>query len=300
MKTEDIRFIPLTDDLLFKEILASEKLRDFLVHFLMVFTELKEEIIRDNLRVEYEKILPKSRYQEKNLSGDVIVRFANYAVNIEMYSVFTKNSIAKSTIYSMRLFASDLKRGDDYKDLKSIMQLNFLYNVPFEFNEGMKSHYILKDKYNEGKSLLEDEYSVKYFRIDNALKLPYNGSEEQRILKFIGAQSEEERQKIAEESEILMEVKKVIDEYMTDEEFKYQFQLAKRQDEIDYYKEQSREEGISQGISQGITQGITQGIIQGVEQNKLETAKKMLEMKMSTSDISNITGLTEEEVNNLK
>jgi predicted transposase/invertase (TIGR01784 family) len=39
---------------------------------------------------------------------------------------------------------------------------------------------------------------------------------------------------------------------------------------------------------------------QGIEQNKLEIAKKMINEDMSSSMISKITGLTEEEIESLK
>ena len=46
----------------------------------------------------------------------------------------------------------------------------------------------------------------------------------------------------------------------------------------------------------GIPQGIEQGIEQGITQNKNEIAKKMLAKNMNISDISEVTGLSEDEI----
>lgn len=61
-----------------------------------------------------------------------------------------------------------------------------------------------------------------------------------------------------------------------------------------------RKKAIHEGRAEGIKQGIKQGMKQGRLQNSIETAKKMLERNMLIEDISDITGLSVEEINNLK
>ena len=60
------------------------------------------------------------------------------------------------------------------------------------------------------------------------------------------------------------------------------------------------EHGIAKGIEQGIEQGIEKGIEQGIEQGstleKKSIAKKLLDEKLSLETITNVTGLTLEEV----
>ncbi|PIE98657.1 MAG: hypothetical protein CR988_02110, partial [Treponema sp.] len=59
-------------------------------------------------------------------------------------------------------------------------------------------------------------------------------------------------------------------------------------------------QGISQGITQGITQGISQGITQGITQATLKTVENMRRKKFDDSIISEITGLSIEEIKKLK
>ena len=60
-----------------------------------------------------------------------------------------------------------------------------------------------------------------------------------------------------------------------------------------------KKEGYSAGLSDGISQGIQQGISQGAQQKAIETAKNMLTFGDSIEKISQVTGLSEEEIKSL-
>ena len=68
--------------------------------------------------------------------------------------------------------------------------------------------------------------------------------------------------------------------------------------ETDIYEE-GRNDGIALGISQGISQGIAQGISQGAEQKAIETLKQGLLLNLSYEQISQLTGLSLEIVEQL-
>lgn len=63
--------------------------------------------------------------------------------------------------------------------------------------------------------------------------------------------------------------------------------------------EQLMEYGHRLDIKDAKNEGIKQGLEQGLEQEKIEIAKKMLKEKMEINLISNITGLTKEEIQKL-
>ena len=69
------------------------------------------------------------------------------------------------------------------------------------------------------------------------------------------------------------------------------------------YKEKYREKletAKKEAIQQGLQQGLQQGIEKGQKNKSLEIAKKMLENKTDIELIKEFTGLSEEEINNLK
>jgi predicted transposase/invertase (TIGR01784 family) len=77
------------------------------------------------------------------------------------------------------------------------------------------------------------------------------------------------------------------------------------EDSLKYYRDlknvvdTSREEGILEGMEKGIKKGMKKGMEQGIEKRNVEIARKMKEKGMSNSEISEMTGLSEEEINNL-
>ena len=58
-------------------------------------------------------------------------------------------------------------------------------------------------------------------------------------------------------------------------------------------------EAKEEGISQGYTSGINDGISKGENKKSIKIAKNMLKKNMSIEDISDITGLSIEEINKL-
>ena len=64
--------------------------------------------------------------------------------------------------------------------------------------------------------------------------------------------------------------------------------------------EQGIQQGVQQGIQQGVQQGIQQGVQQGAFEKSLQIALGMLNKKMDIMTISEITGLTQEDIKSLK
>ncbi len=64
--------------------------------------------------------------------------------------------------------------------------------------------------------------------------------------------------------------------------------------------EQGIKQGVKEGIKEGIEQGIERGIEQGIGQGIKKVAKTMIENNFQIEDIIKITGLTKDEILNLK
>ena len=63
--------------------------------------------------------------------------------------------------------------------------------------------------------------------------------------------------------------------------------------------EEGEAKGIVQGIKQGVKSGIKQGKFEGIAQEKKEIAKKMFQKGINISFISEVTELSEQEIQNL-
>ena len=70
--------------------------------------------------------------------------------------------------------------------------------------------------------------------------------------------------------------------------------------QIEYARETGREEGREEGHKVGKEEGLKEGREEGAKQKSFDIAKRMLEKGIDIETISELTGLTAEEVSRLK
>ena len=99
------------------------------------------------------------------------------------------------------------------------------------------------------------------------------------------------------ENENLKEAVKKLDNLSEDEKMQRIADLRQKaiMDEKAIY-EKGLEVGIEKGIQRGMEKGIEKGIMEGSQKEKIEIAKKMLELKIDKETIAEATGLTEQEM----
>ena len=64
--------------------------------------------------------------------------------------------------------------------------------------------------------------------------------------------------------------------------------------------EKGKEQGIKEGKEQGIREGMEKGKEQGIKEEKIKTAKNLLNMNLPLEQIADATGLSVDEIKNLK
>ena len=299
--TNEKIFIPINDDLLFKETFAHEHNRKQLVKFLEFTTIFEKNIITNNLRVKYESVLDKTKYSDKAMRGDVIIEFDKYKINLESYTYFDNNSFNKSTSYIMRVFSTNLERGNDYNSLEGVIQINLIDNVEMAFDEGPLSEYYITNAKNLDDKKLEDKFKIKYYRIDKIRNIPYNElTDKMRWIRFLGSQSAEERKSLAEGDELLMELDAWVEEYVNDERTKKIFGEWAEKIATEKGLKKGLRQGLEKGIKQGLEEGVKQGLEEGAKQERLVIAKKLLKMGKSVEEIVAITDLLAVEIEKLK
>ena len=133
------------------------------------------------------------------------------------------------------------------------------------------------------KNLLDDKVGI----LDIKAKLNDNTNcknELDKWLKFINNPEEN----VDMGNKEIKKAKEVLEEISQDENERYLAELREK-----YIMDQKAIEGA------GYDKGVKAGIEQGKQRNKIEIAKKMKNKKMSIADISEITGLSEDEIKNL-
>lgn len=134
MNKGDVKIIPLTSNVMFKELFGNVENKEATAYLISTLFEL-----------DYNEVLKNIKYQNTNLEinniqdykydTDVIVTLNNeISVNIEMNKEYWKGIENRNLAYATTLFASQFKKGskkEDFKNSKKVIQININnYNYP--------------------------------------------------------------------------------------------------------------------------------------------------------------------------
>ena len=283
-----MRYQTLMHDLLFKETFADPHNRRQLEFFLEQILGYETGYLHNKLDVSYESPIKKNKLKDKSVRGDIIIKFEDVVVNMEAYTNFDGSSIDKSIYYIMRIRASKLKVGEDYHELGKTIQINFVENAHLGLGDELVYDFHLACDAIPEVKLLENSFCVKIVQIDKARELGYTNNILDKWLKFIAANGSSQRDSVAKGDVLLMELNEWIKKYVADDET--QEELNKWDIEI----------ATNKGIEQGIELGKKEGLEQGKAERNIEIAKELLKMKLNDEDIAKATGLTSNEIMQLK
>ncbi len=284
-------FIPLTDDTLFKETFGKKENIRYIEDFLESYFNYRKGSLRNKLTIYYESELKKDVYHEKARRCDLIIKVGkNLILNIEMYQEFNIKSYLKSEQYVMKINSTQLRRGEDYSNLTKVTQINFVSHVSKEVKMQIKNEirqtYMMNPMSNT---------SMDIIRLDLTREIEYNLSDRfMKHLKFIVAETQEERDKIAKGDRIFMDINAWLEDFTHDDTLREFFDDRKWDREI--YTQKGLEDGIEIGMEQGYEKGLNKGLVQGLE----KVAKKMLRKSKDIREIHELTGLSIKEINRIK
>lgn len=216
---------PLYDDLLFKESFTDPRNRRILEDFLETMLGREKGSLHEKLQVDYESPIRKLNYSDKQMRGDILIYFEQYMINLECFTKFDKERYDKASCYAYRL-ASSVKRSERYISSLNIIQMVIVKKMNIKFSKELINQYKtvnieqIEDVFHYGK--LEFRY-YPLDRLDNVQAYNYNEDRRVKWLRFIGAKSQEEREKIAKGDEVFMEFNEKLGIYMMDEASKELF-----------------------------------------------------------------------------
>ena len=262
------KFVPLTNDLLFKDTYSKNENIKYLEDLLECYYGYPKGYLKDKLKVCHEVTLNKTRLKDKNVRCDLVVTIQDkLKLDIEMYSKFNEIAKKKSNYYVMRIYSTQLDIGNNYNKIGKVTQINFIDNVKVDIKEEVQNTIYLTDDIRQD-----------FVRLDLARKIDYTNSRFIKYLRFIGAKSKEERSSYAKGDEILMELDKWLEWYTNTDTLDNAFN-------DDYWNKQIYHED---------------GRLDGIEENSIAIAKNLLNMKMSIKDIKTATGLPIDKIQKLK
>ena len=155
----------LMNDVTFKEAFANEHNRRQLENLLETLLKYPKGYLKGKLNVVYESQIRKANALEKSSRLDIQVTFDDMLLDLEAYTYLDRESVDKSTFYVMKLSASKLAIGDEYKDLK-VIQYNFVDKVHTNIGPLLDNEFVLTHKDYPDIRISEDMFDIHYIRVD--------------------------------------------------------------------------------------------------------------------------------------
>ena len=278
-------FYTCKNDRAFKEVFLNPNNSDLLKALLEFILKIKI----DKLEIKKTELLS-GNVNIKDKRVDAIVHTGNKKIEIEINSQNKDYLHTRSTAYICNIYQSNASVGDTYNEDTDIIQVNLTWGLGRN-NDEMKIYKIM----NEKGELYVKNFIIYEINMDYYDKIWYSKNEEEIKKNQYMIMLDLDKKELKN-----MPKDKIVDKYITnvtivndDPEFqKYMSEEEDKKKIQNSLLSEAKEEGISQGISQGYTSGINDGINQ--------TAKNLLSMNMTLEDISKATGLTVEEIKNLK
>ena len=253
----------------FKEVFLNPNNSDLL----KVLLEFILKIKIDKLEIKKTELLS-GNVNIKDKRVDAIVHTGNKKIEIEINSQNKDYLHTRSTAYICNIYQSNANVGE-YTD---IVQVNLTW-VLGRNNDEMKIYKIM----NEKGELMDYYDKIWYSKNEEEIK------KNQYMIMLDLDKKELEN----------MPKDKIVDKYITN--------VTIVNDDPEFQKYMSEEEDkrkiqnslLSEAKENGYTSGINDGISKGKNKKSIEIAKNMLKKNMSIEDISDITGLSIEEINKL-
>ena len=253
----------------------------------------------DSIDLSRNPILRREFKDEKLGVLDIIAKLdENEICNIELQIVDKKNIIERILYYWSRLYSRQIKSGEDYKILQKAIVI-LITDFKIENLEELDYHSrwkIMEDKQGK-KIILTQKLEIDIIELPKIIGKEKEQDNLLDWLYFLENPKSERVTKKMKENENLKEAVKKLDNLSEDEKMQRIADLRQKaiMDEKAIY-EKGLEIGIEKGIQRGMEKGIEKGIMEGSQKEKIEIAKKMLELKIDKETIAKATGLTEQEI----
>ncbi len=268
-------FYTCRNDRAFKEVFLKPNNSDLLKALLEFILKIKI----DKLEIKKTELLS-GNVNIKDKRVDAIVHTGNKKIEIEINSQNKDYLHTRSTAYICNIYQSNASVGDTYNEDTDIIQVNLTWGLGRN-NEEMKIFKIM----NEKRELYVKNFIIYEINMDYYDKIWYSKNEEEikknMYLIMLNLDKKELEAMPKDKRD------KIVDKYITN--------VTIVNDNPEFQKYMSEEED-KKKIQNSL---LSEAKEEGISQEKVSIAKNMLNKNMSIEDISDITGLSIEEINKL-
>ena len=282
------KFYTCKSDRAFKEVFLKKNDSEPLQALLELILEIKI----DYLEIKKTELLS-GNVNIKDKRVDAVVYAGNKKIDIEINSQDKDYVKPRNTAYICNMYQSHTLVGELYDEKTDIVLVNLTWGLGSK--ESKKTKYMIMSE--DGKQYVKN-FIIYEINMDYFDKLWYSKNEEEikKNMYLIMLNLDKK------ELEAMPKDKRdqIVDKYITN--------VTIVNDNPEFQKYMSEEEDkrkiqnslISEAKNEGYTSGVNDGISQGIFEEKVNIAKNMLKKNVSMEDISDITGLSIEEIKNIK
>lgn len=236
---------------------------------------------------------------------------------VEMQMVWSPEFMQRVMFNSAKAYVRQLDRNEDYNLLEPVYSLNivndvFEKDVPEYYHYYRMVHEMYSDKVIEGLHLVfvelpkftphtfaEKRMQVLWLRYlteieENTTTVPQELLDNPEIRKALSVVEES-----AYTPEQLLGYDKFWDIIRVEKTLYNSAERRGHAEGLAKGLKEGHEQGLAQGLEQGLAQGLEQGLAQGETKKSLEIARKAKELGMGNDIIRGLTGLSEEDLENL-
>lgn len=289
--------LKMKSDIMFKAFYGRKENEEFLQDFLEAILGEKIVIKKVMHDVRLEQLAKEQKFGILDLGVELEDgEFINVEIQIKNY----KNIEKRTTFYACKKLIEQLGPGEDYRQLKPTIIIAILDYSFIKLPEYITETVRVVKEHRE----YEINNDVKYYYIELEKFRNQNPDMTKRINQwsaFLDMERSDLLEMACKEND---KVKRAVENYEVltgDEEVKRlaEIRLMSKLEEksaLDCAREDGMKEGKEIGREEGLEEGIEQGLKQGIERGKKEIAQKLKKQKMPIKQISEITGLSEEEI----
>ena len=280
----------LKNDIIFKAFFGKKGNEEFLIDFLEALLKIKITKIEIQEDVNLEQL----SVEEKGGRLDIQAILNDGVIaNIEMQVRNNHNMEVRTTFYASKIMSRETSRGEDYRSIKKIILINILgYNMFKRYDEYIHKTAIVLDEHRE--EIVIDNIEWWFIELPKFRKMHKNiNSKIDQWLLFIDDE-EKELVKMAEEKNQTLQKAREKMNYLTGDAAVRRLAELREIWELDYNSD------INYAKEKGLKSGLKRGRKEGKKENSIEIARKLLKLQMPIEQISEITNLTEEEINDIK
>lgn len=302
MVEEKNKVIPMTYDMVFKNVLQDKESEGYLIDLINGITGIKKEYLKGNIVFKNTE-LQKDEIKEKKKATDLIIEVKENIINLEMNKNYYNGLFEKNDRYIDKIKDGLVSKGDKYIKQKKLIQINF---DDFErFDERIVIKFRMMD---EEKGLIRSDYvyntdvEIYHINLKRINKMYYNKTKLNKFEKELLLMTLDDEEELTKTSKGCKEMEKVaekISRVSREEELEGIYDVEEQEKFIrDRIRAHAATEGFEQGLEQGLESGIEKGIKEGEKNKQIEIAKNLLSSGVSIDIIEKSTGLSHEEILN--